>query len=161
MGLLTADDPRDTVIAWLFVAGQGALLVAILVLPAGRAWILPEWMATAARWLQLGGTVVLVLGLVNLGASLTALPTPTPNATLRTGGLYRVVRHPIYTGLLALTIGAALRSGSWAVAGCAAALVVWLSVKARWEEGHLRARYPDYAAYAERTPRFVPFWPGR
>jgi hypothetical protein len=31
--------------------------------------------------------------------------------------------------------------------------------KARWEETRLVMRYPDHAAYAARTPRFVPLWP--
>ena len=38
------------------------------------------------------------------------------------------------------------------------ALVVWLAIKARWEERHLRARYAGYASYASRTPRFIPSW---
>ena len=41
------------------------------------------------------------------------------------------------------------------------ALIGWFVLKARWEEQHLARRYPDYADYAARTPRFVPFWPTR
>lgn len=67
MGLLGGDTLRDTVIAWGFVVVQLALIVAVVVL--------------------------LVVALVNLNTSLTALPTPTPHATLKTGGLYRFVRH--------------------------------------------------------------------
>jgi protein-S-isoprenylcysteine O-methyltransferase Ste14 len=37
--------------------------------------------------------------------------------------------------------------------------VVFFDRKARWEEAQLRERYPDYAEYASRTPRFVPGWP--
>jgi hypothetical protein len=77
---------------------------------------------------------------------------------VRTGGFYRWVRPPIYAGIMALTVGLAIRSSSVAVAVATAALIAWLMVKARWEESRLEARYPAYVAYAARTPRFVPFW---
>lgn len=37
-----------------------------------------------------------------------------------------------------------------------AALLALVTVKARWEEGHLARRFAAYPAYAARTPRFVP-----
>lgn len=121
----------------------------------------PNWLTGAARALSLAGLVVLVTGLVNLGRSATALPLPVQDGELRSGGLYRYVRHPIYTGVLALAIGSAIPSGSVWIAVAAAALIGWLTAKARWEERHLMARYPGYAEYAARTPRFIPGWPRR
>jgi len=159
VGLLSADNPRDTAIAWGFVAGQFALLAVILLLPSGGQWTLPTWLATSARWLQWIGIGLLILAVVNLGRSLTPLPSPVPHGELRTGGLYRLVRHPIYTAIMALTVGTALRSGNAATALATATLVAWFMLKARWEENQLRARYPGYGGYAARTPRFVPFWP--
>jgi protein-S-isoprenylcysteine O-methyltransferase Ste14 len=159
MGLLTADTPRDTAVAWGFVAGQFLLLVTILSLPDRQDWPNPGWAATGSRGLSLAGLAVLVVGLVGLGRSLTALPTPVPHGRLTTGGLYRLVRHPIYTGILALAVGSTVPSGSIPKAVATVALAGWFSAKARWEEHHLRGRYPDYTAYAARTPRFVPLWP--
>jgi protein-S-isoprenylcysteine O-methyltransferase Ste14 len=102
------------------------------------------------------GQVVLVLAAINLGRSLTALPTPAPRGTLRTRGLYRFVRHPIYSGLLALVFADTVMSRSAVRLVLAVALLALLSRKAAWEEQMLRRRYPDYAEYARRTPRFVP-----
>jgi len=161
MGLLSADSPRNTAVAWLFVTVQFALLILIIALPAGEAWTNPAWLVQAATALQWLGVAVLVVGLVNLGRSLTPLPSPVPHGELRTGGLYRLVRHPIYSGILALTVGLTVRSTSWAVAAATLALTGWFMAKARWEEHRLADRYPGYAAYAARTPRFVPFWPTR
>ena len=59
---------------------------------------------------------------------------------------------------MAFAVGSAIPSGSVGAAAAAAALVVWLAIKARWEERHLHARYPAYVAYADRTPRFIPSW---
>ena len=87
-----------------FVLGQFALLLTVLALPAGDAWVTPDWALTVARWVGLAGMAVLIVGLINLGRSLTALPTPVPHGVLRTGGLYRLVRHPIYTGIMVLAV---------------------------------------------------------
>lgn len=159
MELLKGETPRETAIAWAFVAVQLLLLVVIGLAPAGDAWTARGAVASIADALQLVGSVVLVLGLVSLGRSLTPLPTPVPHGILQTGGLYRAVRHPIYAGLLALVAGVSIRSGSPLVAAASVGLIGLFAAKARWEEGRLRARYPGYDAYARRTPRFVPGWP--
>jgi len=161
VGILSAETPRDTVVGWLFVVVQFALLAAIVLEGGGQDWAAPPWLATSAWWLQGAGVIVLVTGLLGLGRSLTALPSPVPHGELRTGGPYRFVRHPIYSGIMALTLGFAVRSGNAVVAATAVALVVWLAIKSRWEEVRLLARYEGYRAYAARTPRFVPFWPAR
>jgi protein-S-isoprenylcysteine O-methyltransferase Ste14 len=161
MGLLSGETPRDTAIAWMFVAVQFGLLLAIVMLPPGEAWVVPGWLDTIAFGLEVVGAGVLVVAGVNLGRSLTPLPTPVPHGELRVGGLYRFVRHPIYAGIIALTVGVAVRSSSGAVAAATLALIGGFMVKARWEEQHLKRRYPAYADYASCTPRFVPFWPTR
>lgn len=159
MGLLTGDTPRETAIAWGFVLVQAVLILAVLLLPAGDSWTLSPLAAAVAVALEWIGAAVLLVGLVNLGRSLTALPTPVPHGELKVGGLYRVVRHPIYSGVMALIVGAAARSANPVAALAAGTLVGWFMAKARWEEGRLRARYSGYDDYAARTPRFLPFWP--
>jgi len=161
MGLFSADTPRDTALAWLFVLVQFALLVVIAVLPAGDAWSVPSWLNQLAQALKLVGAGVLVVGIVNLGRSLTPLPTPVPHGELKVSGLFRFVRHPIYAGIMALVVGMSIQSASLAVTGASVALIAWFMVKARWEEQHLAERYAGYATYAAHTPRFVPFWPTR
>jgi protein-S-isoprenylcysteine O-methyltransferase Ste14 len=118
-----------------------------------------DWVAIGGRALQIIGVVILMAGAVTLGRSLTALPTPVAGGTLRTRGVYRYVRHPIYSGVMAIVVGGAARSGSVVVAGVTLALVCWLILKARWEERQLARRYTHYPTYAARTPRFLPGWP--
>jgi protein-S-isoprenylcysteine O-methyltransferase Ste14 len=159
VSVFAADTPRDTVVAWSFVVVQFVLLVLILLLPSGDLWTAPPWLDLLARVLEWVGAAVLVVALVNLGRSLTPLPSPVPHGELRTGGLFRLVRHPIYSGIMGLTIGVSIRSGSLGVVAATVGLVGWFMLKARWEEARLVVRYPGYAAYAAHTPRFVPFWP--
>jgi protein-S-isoprenylcysteine O-methyltransferase Ste14 len=159
MGLFNAGTPRETAVSWAFVLVQLLLLGVIVLLPGGDAWTTPDWLDIVAQILELAGIAILLIGLVNLGRSVTALPHPVPHGELKTGGLYRLVRHPVYTGVMALAVGAALGSGSVPKALAAAALIGWFMLKARWEETRLRAAYPGYDDYATRTPRFVPLWP--
>jgi protein-S-isoprenylcysteine O-methyltransferase Ste14 len=77
---------------------------------------------------------------------------------LVTGGLYRLVRNPIYTALLFTIAGFALLTLSpWTVLGAGQGVVMVL-LQARLEEEHLFATHGDeYRAYAARVGRF---WPG-
>ena len=138
------------------VAVQAGLLLVFFLAPRRHVWPVPGWLAAAGSVVVVAGAGVLLVAALNLGPSLTALPTPARRATLRTGGLYRFVRHPIYSGLLALVFGGAVTSGSVVKLGIAAALLGLLSRKAAWEERMLRRRYVGYDDYARRVPRFVP-----
>jgi protein-S-isoprenylcysteine O-methyltransferase Ste14 len=102
------------------------------------------------------GLVVIVVASLGLGTGLTPTPVPSLRGHLETGGLYRFVRHPIYTGVLAIVAGLTVRSGSYVTLAVAVATVFFFNRKAAWEEARLRERYDGYAEYAARTPRFVP-----
>ena len=141
---------------WAFVAAQAALLAALIFLPGRDDWPTPSWATTLGYGLVLAGLGLIAVASLRLGSALTPTPVPSAHGTLATQGLYRLVRHPIYTGVLVIVGGLTLRSGSILTAAVAAATVGFFHVKARWEERQLAVHYADYAAYAERTPRFVP-----
>jgi protein-S-isoprenylcysteine O-methyltransferase Ste14 len=91
-----------------------------------------------------------------LGANLTPFPRPRPAATLVRDGIYAEVRHPIYGGFILLALGWALLTANTLRLVCAGALIALFSAKARREEAWLNERFPDYAAYADEVPRFLP-----
>ena len=109
---------------------------------------------------MLGGIGLVAVAALRLGPALTPTPVPNERGQLTTDGLYGLVRHPIYTGVLAAVAGVTIRSGNVLVLLVAAVTVAFFTVKARWEEDRLREHYPGYDAYAAATPRFVPR-PGR
>ena len=89
--------------------------------------------------------------------ALTAVPKPRDEATLVERGPYRIVRHPIYTGLLLGALGLAIIT-PWAGTFISVALLaVVLDLKRRREEVWLAERYPGYAAYRARTKALIPF----
>jgi protein-S-isoprenylcysteine O-methyltransferase Ste14 len=75
---------------------------------------------------------------------------------LVTRGPYRLVRHPVYLGEFAAVGGLLLASPTTRNVLLAAGFVAAQAVRMRLEERELGDVFPEYAAYASRTPRLVP-----
>ena len=146
----------DRQVGWAFVGVQAALLSTLLLLPSGDVFELPSALATAVRASFWIGVLGVVLGAAHLGSSLTPTPVPKPDGVLRTTGVYRWVRHPIYTAVLTIVISMAVGRASWPAISIGAVTIAFFSVKARWEERRLAEHHPEYAAYRSRTGRFLP-----
>jgi protein-S-isoprenylcysteine O-methyltransferase Ste14 len=74
-------------------------------------------------------------------------------------GPYRIVRHPIYTGIIVASVATAVQRGTaQAWLGMGLMTLGWY-IKARLEENFLRDELgaDAYAAYARRVPMLVPF----
>jgi len=144
----------DDVETRLLLAAQATAL-GLLALPARSRVGLPARPLCRAGGAALlaGGGALALAGALALGADLRPLPHPRPGARLRTGGPYRLTRHPIYAGLLLAAAGRAAHSASPRHAAAAAALAAVLNRKAKIEEKLLSA-VVDYEPYARRVPRW-------
>ena len=145
-----------------YVVAQFILLGLVLVAPwlaPGGAWRTPwSWLARGAgALLLLVGAGAAGVGLLGLGRNLSPLPHPKDDAALVESGLYGLVRHPIYSGLIAGCWGWALLTNSLLALALAVVVFVFFDVKARREERALLARFPTYAGYRARVRRFIPF----
>lgn len=152
-------DRGSLAVLWTTIAL--AVFASIQVVSRGAAR-LPGPMAAWA----VAGTAVLVAGLaVRWTAILTLRRAFTVDVAIARDqrvvdrGIYRVLRHPAYTGNLAAFLGMALTYGDWL-----AGLVLFLPIVAAFsyrigvEERALRAAFgEDYDRYARRTKRLVPF----
>jgi protein-S-isoprenylcysteine O-methyltransferase Ste14 len=110
------------------------------------------------------GIVAIVLGggaaargIWDLRSSLSPFPRPTAGAPLIESGAYRLVRHPIYSGLVLGAIGWGLAAGSVPAIGAAGLLFLLLAAKSHREEAWLDAIHPEYRAYQRRTKRLIPW----
>jgi protein-S-isoprenylcysteine O-methyltransferase Ste14 len=77
-------------------------------------------------------------------------------------GPYRIVRHPIYTGIITAAIATVVVTGSLHAVLGAICLTAGYCMKARLEERFLRGELgaDAYDSYRRRVPMLVPFWPG-
>jgi protein-S-isoprenylcysteine O-methyltransferase Ste14 len=77
---------------------------------------------------------------------------------LVTEGIYRYIRHPLYSSLFFLGWGIFFKAPSWVGGVVAVAVTIFLVLTARVEEGE-NVRYfgSAYQAYMKRTKMFVPF----
>jgi protein-S-isoprenylcysteine O-methyltransferase Ste14 len=143
------------------LAVLAAIVVQILApefLPISRA---PTTIRAAGLLLYTLGWVTAVTARIQLGRNWSDIEKSyvKQDHALVAHGLYRVVRHPIYTGDLLLLLGLELGLNSWAVIGVAA-VMVYVRRQAIREERNLLVRIPGYVQYCRRTARFVPFLPG-
>ncbi len=138
------------------------VLVIVLIAVAGRLG--GAWPSGSVDVTRIVGYVLLALGLGlsvtgmrHLGPALTPYPKPGEDAELREHGSYRLVRHPIYGGLLVAAVGWSFVTSPLALVAVALlALVFW--GKSIREETWLDERYLGYGAYRERVRhRFVPY----
>jgi protein-S-isoprenylcysteine O-methyltransferase Ste14 len=111
------------------------------------------------------GLVIVVTGLlfavwarVHLGANWSGEVTVKEGHELIQSGPYRLVRHPIYTGLIVALVGTAVALGSWrgALAVIIAAASFWwkLKLEERWM---LETFGDEYRKYQSRAAALIPF----
>ena len=135
--LFGIDLPRDLFRLWTVNDGAGWALAAAAVLGFLFCW-----------WARL-----------HLGRLWSGWVTKKAGHRIVETGPYRLVRHPIYTGLLTAAFATAAVKGTAVALAGAAAMTVSCWIKARLEEKFLSAELgaEAYAAYRSRTPMLIPF----
>jgi protein-S-isoprenylcysteine O-methyltransferase Ste14 len=77
---------------------------------------------------------------------------------LVTDGVYRYIRHPLYSSLLFLTWGAFFKHPSWEGTSLAVIATILLTMTAKMEEAENISFFgEEYRIYMKRTKLFIPF----
>ncbi|HEX5225276.1 MAG TPA: methyltransferase [Solirubrobacteraceae bacterium] len=129
-----------------------AAMIAVVAF-AGPGPGVPSGLVIAGELLAVAFCVWLLVSVSFLGRCFGVLPEARG---LVTSGPYRLVRHPVYLGELGACAGLALAAPSAANGLVMCGFVVAQWVRMGMEERALRAAFPEYAAYARRTPRLFP-----
>jgi len=119
---------------------------------------LPEPLRTVGLGMVFLGSFCILIALLQLSERLSPFPTPKANARLLQNGLFKYVRHPIYSGLILAFSGWSLRNES--PEQLAVSLLLWLLFwfKSHYEEKRLLDYFPGYSDYRKTTGRFWPKW---
>lgn len=122
-------------------------------LPRFRLPVPAVWLSAS---LSIIGLTVVVAALWKLNRNLTPFPTPKPGSQLVQTGLYKWVRHPIYTGIIISVFSVATALGSPHKLLVSAFLLFLFYLKTQYEEKRLSQQYAGYAQYIKKTGRFFP-----
>jgi protein-S-isoprenylcysteine O-methyltransferase Ste14 len=144
-------------------------------IPVAAGWwlmLVPKWHGPLALQViartalsEMLGTVICALGLIfTLWARRTLAGNWSSNVTfkqdhelIRTGP-YRIVRHPIYTGLLSMFLGTGIYIGQVRCGLSLLMVAIGFWIKLNQEERLLLRHFPDaYPAYQHEVKALVPF----
>jgi protein-S-isoprenylcysteine O-methyltransferase Ste14 len=137
----------------------GAIAYALLAIPLAflvytRRFFSPSPIVIA---LQITGLLVVVWARLTFGMRSFHVGSTATQGGLVTTGPYRYVRHPIYAAALLILAGVLIGHHdlyALIAVGCAAASLV---VRIIAEERAVVRSYPEYASYAQRTKRIIPW----
>jgi protein-S-isoprenylcysteine O-methyltransferase Ste14 len=145
------------------------LAAALLVLQRMPA-IKPEGMFVGNLWIsvmaEITGLVVYISGYLLMAWALGVLgrnyqlggSAPRAEDQMIIAGPYRLVRHPMYTAALSISLGLALLMHAWVLMGifCIYLTLIFMLIPME-ENGLWRAYGRQYSAYRQKTWRLLPF----
>jgi protein-S-isoprenylcysteine O-methyltransferase Ste14 len=161
-GNLSPGEREDRGNRWV-LAAFGVIGILLAYLPAytdrTEVWTLD---GDAIRWLGVGlfaaGGALRIWPVFVLGRRFSGLVAIQPGHTLVTSGVYGVIRHPSYLGLLFNSLGWALAFRSGVGVLLTALTIPPLIARIHAEERLLRTQFGDaYDAYRSRTSRLLPW----
>lgn len=110
-----------------------------------------------AIFLGLIGLIFLVKGLLDLGNNLTPLPYPKADGKLIQTGIYGIIRHPLYSGLIFTTLAWSFWQLSLSHFLVTIIIFSILNAKSSREEIWLIEKYPEYCEYQQKVKKFIPW----
>jgi protein-S-isoprenylcysteine O-methyltransferase Ste14 len=142
---------------------QFALMIGFVLLPVYRpvGWVIDSPLFLSLRWgiatvLGLAASIFIGKGLLDLGRNLTPLPYPKEHGQLVQSGIYSIVRHPLYTGLIAVALSWSVFHVSLSHLLATAILFTFFDAKSGREEAWLTQKYSDYAEYQQQVKKLIP-----
>lgn len=131
-----------------------------LINPAWMAWSklgLPEWV----RWLGVGIGILCAFGIYwlfsSIGSGITPVSATRKEHKLSTSGIYRWVRHPLYTFGSSMFVAFGMMVDNWFIALLGVLAFIGMAVRTPKEEANLIEKFGDeYREYMKRTGRFLP-----
>lgn len=155
-----AQDPAARVAGIVFAAAVLVGLVAPWLAATGvlPAWDLPGVVAVFGAVVAVAGLLLGMTAQQAMGRSWRIGVDEAETTDLVTGGVFRLIRNPIFTALMMIQVGTAVMALTWLSLAGAVAMILACQAQTRLvEEPYLRRRHDTaYRAYAAGAGRFVP-----
>ena len=101
------------------------------------------------------GLIIVIKAFIDLGENLTPLPYPMNESSLIKNNSYQNTRHPIYKGLLIISLGICILTLSLIHLTLLISLAYILKKKALKEEEMLKIKFPGYKKYIKEVPAII------
>jgi protein-S-isoprenylcysteine O-methyltransferase Ste14 len=144
---------------WIFVIIQFFLFFTFMVPHAYLKFYTNELLISIGIVFVSIGLFIVLIAVLALNRNLRIFPSPKSNSTLITQGVFKFVRHPIYSGILFTVFGFSIYSGSFFRLVVSLCLLLLFYLKSKYEEILLAEKFANYKEYCKKTGRFLPrFW---
>ena len=117
---------------------------------------IPNPFRTVGLFIAIIGLLIVLLAILQLSTNLSPFPTPKNNSSLIQSGLYKYVRHPIYSGIIFFVFGSSLYFASVYKMSISVLLLILFYYKSKYEEKLLENKFSNYSDYKFNTGRFFP-----
>lgn len=109
-------------------------------------------------WFYVGliGVGMIIVALLQLNIHLSPFPPPKPNSKLITNGVFKYIRHPIYSGMLIFMFSFSLWLGDGFKFCVSLIALFFFLYKSSYEEKLLTLTFEAYPAYKTKAGRFLP-----
>lgn len=141
---------------YIFVTIQFLLFVAFYFDISIMNFFVPNWIQVLTLILAIFGVVIVLLAILQLNKNLSPFPSPKSGSQLIKTGLYKFIRHPIYTGIILTFLGFSIYSESIYRLIITAILYFLFLLKSGYEEKLLQKKFSEYEEYRSKTGRFFP-----
>jgi protein-S-isoprenylcysteine O-methyltransferase Ste14 len=151
-------DRGSVFVVWGTIFGSMMAAGWIYSLTPKARFAIPLWLAYAALALMIAGFVVRWTAIFSLGKAFSVNVAIRDGQKLYRSGLYRVVRHPSYSGMLICFIAISVVEQNW----ISAAVVLLFPTAALLYRIHVEERAlneafgAQYAEYSRSTMRLIP-----
>ncbi len=148
--------PVNTGSRWVLAQFVVLVLIGLAVVLFGASpQPVPTILAVA---LFVAGQAMALAAAFQMRQYLSAHPAPAPGAKLLRDGIYGLVRHPMYGGVLLMVAAVALFDLNLVAGGLTLVLAGVFYGKSRYEEGLLAEAFLGYADYVQQVSRrFIPW----
>tara|TARA_R110001592_G_scaffold219477_1_gene473711 strand:+ start:95434 stop:95904 length:471 start_codon:yes stop_codon:yes gene_type:complete len=139
-----------------FFVGLQMVLFVLFAIPFKLEQNLPQLPQWPAQLVLIIGLIEVVWAFMQLRNFISVWPTPKDDSELVTWGLFAIVRHPIYSGIILVTAGYAFYKTDLYKLLICLGLFILFYFKSSYEEKRLTERFKVYPRYKARVGRFFP-----
>jgi protein-S-isoprenylcysteine O-methyltransferase Ste14 len=141
---------------YILVGIQLLLMLMILLVTQKPEHILPSFIRYAGALFLIASFIFGSMAVIQMNRHISALPSPKSGSVLLQSGVYRFIRHPMYSALSLAGFSYGLLESDTYKLILSLLLLLFFEIKSQYEETRLIEFFQEYKDYKSRTGKFFP-----